>query len=73
MQPNQTKTGVSKQLNPYNPQAWVECSECSTAWVLRRGMSLSQGWIWIWQSDCKHRKADPRLVGPAVEEGKAAK
>ncbi len=47
-----------------DPQAWVECSECETAWVLRRCMSLSQGWIWVWQPDCKCKKADPRLAGP---------
>lgn len=58
-----------EQFNPYDPQAWVECSECGTAWVLRRALTWSAGapeWTWIWQRDCKHKKADPRLVGPAV-------
>lgn len=44
-----------------DPQVWPECSECHTAYVMRRGLSFSKGWMWVWQQDCKHgRKGSPQ-------------
>lgn len=34
---------------------WPECSRCNVAYVLRRCLSMSQGWLWLWQPDCKHK------------------
>lgn len=42
-----------------NPSTWPECSECGTAWVLRRALSMSKGWMWVWQRDCRHKRAEP--------------
>jgi hypothetical protein len=49
-----------------NPVAWPKCSQCDVAFVLRRMLSLSQGWLWLWQRDCKHKSAETvieQLVG----------
>jgi hypothetical protein len=37
------------------------CSECRAPYVLRHGFNLSNGCkeTWIWQRDCKHKKAAP--------------
>lgn len=44
-----------------DPEVWPECSECHVAYVLRRCLSLSQGYVWLWQQDCKHgRKGSPQ-------------
>lgn len=51
-----------------NPTVWPECSECGAAWVLRRAFTLTQGTMWVWQRDCKHRKAEPRLNTEARPE-----
>lgn len=61
-----------RDLNP-QPSAWPQCSECKTAYVLRRaltfsasGRRMSLASEWTWQRDCKHRKA-------AAEVGSASK
>lgn len=41
--------------------AYPKCPTCGAAYVLRRCMSLSQGWVWLWQRDCKHR-SPPEVV-----------
>lgn len=51
-----------------DPKVWPECSECGVAWVLRRAMQFPKGYIWVWQRDCKHRKAKPRLNTEARTE-----
>jgi hypothetical protein len=60
--------------NP-DPKAWPRCSECKTDYVLRRAIVFkigrsgsrdkSQMMIsndWVWQRDCKHRKAHTEVV-----------
>jgi hypothetical protein len=54
-------------LNP-QPKSWPECSDCRTAYVLRRvlvfhrdGRKFAIDSSWVWQYDCKHRKA-PAVV-----------
>lgn len=49
--------------------AFPACSECGLAWVLRRSMTvdMSSGTgvfaeKWVWQRDCKHKKAPPEIV-----------
>lgn len=51
-------TSVEDHINP-DPEAWPACAECEVAWVLRRCLSLTKGWIWLWQRDCKHKKLEP--------------
>lgn len=57
------------RLNP-QPRVWPRCSECKAAYVLRLGICLSQriasghgAGRWLWQRDCKHRKAEPEATG----------
>lgn len=50
-----------------NPTVWPECSECGVAWVLRRAFTLTQGTMWVWQRDCKH-KVEPILNPGALSE-----
>jgi hypothetical protein len=50
-------------MNPTDPTYWPACPDCETAWVLRRGLSISKGWTWVWQCDCKHKRAEPVFVG----------
>lgn len=57
--------------NP-DPKAWPRCSECKTDYVLRRAVvfgtgrdgsrSMSIANEWVWQRDCKHRKAQPEVA-----------
>ena len=55
---------------------WPQCSLCGKAYVMRRGLSFTEGWVWVWQQDCKHgRKGttqpEPVLAnadGPVAEE-----
>lgn len=56
--------------NP-KPKAWPQCSECKTAYVLRRAIVFSGrngsrrmhiSTEWVWQRDCKHRKAAPEVA-----------
>ena len=44
--------------------AHIVCSECRAPFVLRRGHSITQGCavVWVWQRDCKHKKAAPFAV-----------
>ncbi len=53
-----------------NLQAWPVCvtprtktdpTPCNTSYVLRRGLSWTKGWIWVWGPDCKH-KGDKAVV-----------
>ena len=53
---------MSESLNT-EPKAWPKCPTCDVAWVLRRCLSFTEGWIWAWQRDCKHKG-----VAPVVEE-----
>lgn len=59
-----------------NPPAWPACSECNTAYVLRRailftsgtkgkGAEINEGWVW--QRDCKHKKAKAVLQRARVK------
>lgn len=32
------------------------CPTCQTAYIMRRGLSLSKGWVWVWQQDCNHKR-----------------
>jgi hypothetical protein len=36
-------------------KAYTEARTCDTPFVLRRGLSMSKGWIWVWSRDCKHK------------------
>lgn len=57
--------------NP-DPKAWPRCSECKTDYVLRRAIvfvagrsgsrSMAVSNEWLWQIDCKHRKAQPEVT-----------
>ncbi len=57
--------------NP-NPEVWPRCSECKVDYVLRRAVVFvtKPNWLrrlmitneWVWQRDCKHRKAAPEVV-----------
>ena len=52
------------QLNP-NPLVYPVCGECETAYVLRRAYLFGARQVteeWIWQRDCKHKKAEPTLI-----------
>lgn len=37
-----------------DPEVWAQCPRCKMAWVLRRSLTLSKGWQWLWSPDCKH-------------------
>lgn len=61
--------------DPDNPQplVWPKCSaeDCRTPWVWQQFMSLSQGYVWAWARNCKHKKAEPVLMtkdGPYVND-----
>jgi hypothetical protein len=45
-----------------DPAVWPKCPTCDVAWVLRRGMSISEGWKWVWQRDCKHKTVTPVIA-----------
>lgn len=36
---------------------WVAC-DCGVACVFRRALSFSEGWVWVWSSECKHPKRE---------------
>lgn len=38
------------------PRSRTDDRECDVPYVLRRSLSLSRGWIWLWSSDCKHKR-----------------
>jgi len=46
-------------MNPQpDPEIWPVCGECSAPYILRRCHDLFNGISrWLWQTDCKHRKA----------------
>lgn len=48
-----------------NPRCWPECSECGVAYVLRNCVTFGAElkYQWLWQRDCKHKKADGRIAG----------
>lgn len=53
-------------MNNPQPKAWPACPTCDTAYVLRRaivmrteGKRATMGEEWVWQRDCKHKKAEP--------------
>lgn len=57
-------------------KAYPKCSECDTAYVLRKafvfhttsGKGTKKATLneeWVWQRDCKHKKATPKLVKSA--------
>lgn len=50
---------MSDDLQP-DPTAWPECAECGVTYVLRRCIVFGDetGYRWLWQRDCKHKKAD---------------
>lgn len=59
-------------MNP-QPKVFPQCSECKTAFVLRRAIVFSGRNSsrpirltneWVWQRDCKHRKAAPEVAKP---------
>ena len=61
---------MDEDLNP-QPRAWPACSECGVAFVLRRAVtfktlpkSLIVAEEWVWQRDCKHKKAKPITQEP---------
>lgn len=39
-----------------SPEVWPECSDCHTAYVLRRAWSFGAAVShrWVWMQDCKH-------------------
>lgn len=51
---------------PYQPTptVWPRCSECDVDYVLRRCFVFNgrTGYDWLWQRDCKHKKADAAIV-----------
>lgn len=48
------------QVDP-QPTMWAACSTCDMAYVLRRALSMSKGWMWVWARECKHR-SEPVLM-----------
>ena len=54
-------------LNP-DPDVWPACEHCGTAYVLRRTMSLSKGWTWVWQQDCIKRRSTCKGAQPFVRD-----
>lgn len=58
---------VKKQQDDGMPEvkAYPKCSECGTAFVLRLCFHFGAGDLghgWLWQRDCKHKKAEPETV-----------
>lgn len=49
-------------MSEFSPAVWPACSECDVAYVLRRMMSIREGWLWLWQRDCKHKNAEAVVV-----------
>lgn len=71
MPPSQADVGCAIEMAApkRHPEinAHIVCSECRAPFVLRRGHSITQGCavVWVWQRDCKHKKAAPFAVeGP---------
>lgn len=53
-------TALEQLLDPF-----IRCSKCHTAYVLRRSLSMSAGWLWLWAPDCQTKtckKNPPELV-----------
>lgn len=43
-------------------RVWPKCPTCDTAYVIRRCFSLSKGWLWLFQRDCKHKAVEATVV-----------
>jgi len=43
---------------PEAPTMWAKCPTCDLAYAFVRRLSLSKGWMWVWERECKH-KTDP--------------
>jgi hypothetical protein len=56
-------------------KAYPLCSECNTPYVLRMTfvLGLASGQKsedrWLWQRDCKHKKAAPKVAPEAPPNG----
>jgi len=58
-----------KTYSAPDPEIWPACSDCDVAYVHRRMFSLTKGWIWAWQQDCKHgRKGSPQPIAVLVTD-----
>jgi hypothetical protein len=44
--------------NVMPPRFWAECPTCHLAYAYVRRLSMSRGWMWVWERECKHR-SDP--------------
>lgn len=57
--------------NP-QPLVWPQCSDesCRTAYVWKRFMRISGGYMWAWAPDCKHDRRRPRPPAiPMTKDG----
>lgn len=43
-------------------KAYPVCVGCKTPYVLRYGISLSNGAAWYWYRDCKHKTAEAEIM-----------
>jgi hypothetical protein len=51
----------------FAPKQWPACSQCDAPYLVRRAFvfNMRKGTAasrWIWQRDCRHKKAEPKLV-----------
>lgn len=52
------------------PDVWLAC-DCGTACVFRRAPSFDQGWLWVWQPDCKHPRRESHEYKLMTKDGYA--
>ena len=71
-------TVANTALNP-QPTSCPYCSECGIDYVLRRAIvfnakpgsrSMTIHSEWVWQRDCKHRKAAPKMASAKTSRRK---
>lgn len=56
---------TSERMTP-NPEVWITCSVCDVAYVLRRCLSFSEGWVWCWQQDCEKPRSQCKGAAPVL-------
>lgn len=61
-------TKAKPDPNVFNPTAWPVCADCETPYVVRRGLvleedySIGRSYRWLYQRDCRHKKAPYRMM-----------
>lgn len=50
------------------PEIWPQCSGCGMAWRMVRRLSFKEGWLWVWEQDCKHGRKGSAQPTPVMAD-----